>query len=79
MRTTIEMRPEHRAALLAIAARRGQKGFSSVLEEAIASYLNGGEQREERRRTLESLAGSLTHREVNELRDITGQLRESRR
>jgi hypothetical protein len=38
MRTTIEMKPEHRAALLAL-ARLGDKGFSSVLQEAIETYL----------------------------------------
>ena len=29
MRTTIEMKPEHRAKLLELAAHRGAKGFSS--------------------------------------------------
>ena len=40
MRTTIELRPEHRSRLIAIAAKRGEKGFSSVLNEAVESYLS---------------------------------------
>jgi hypothetical protein len=39
MRTTVEMKPEHRRALRAMAARRGYRGFSAVLEEAIDTYL----------------------------------------
>ena len=39
MRTTIELKPEHRARLLELAARRGEKGFSSVIAEAVDAYL----------------------------------------
>jgi hypothetical protein len=77
VRTTVELKPEHRAALLALAARRGLKGFSSVLEEAISSYLDGELERERRRRELLSLAGSLPADEADELRRTTRELRES--
>jgi hypothetical protein len=77
MRTTVEIKAEHRAALLALAARRGDKGFSSVLEEAIETYLSGERDREYRRRELLSLQGSLSAEEAAELRETTGELRES--
>ena len=77
VRTTVELKPEHRAALIAIAAQRGQKGFSAVLEEIIAAYLHGEQDRQHRRRTLESLAGSITAEEARELRDKTREIRES--
>jgi hypothetical protein len=77
MRTTVEMKPEHRAALLALAARRGDKGFSSVLEEAIETYLSGERDREYRRRELLSLQGSLSEEEAGELRETARELRES--
>ena len=35
MRTTIEMKPEHRAKLFELAARRGAKGFSGLVAEAV--------------------------------------------
>ena len=38
MRTTIEMDDKHRAALLELAARRGEKGFSALVGEAIDAY-----------------------------------------
>ena len=77
MRTTVEIKPEHRSALIALAARRGQKGFSSVLEEAIESYLGGERERVERRQELLSLAGSLSESEVEDLRHYTHELRAS--
>ncbi len=39
MRTTIELKPEHRARLADLAARKGAKGFSSIIAEAIDAYL----------------------------------------
>ncbi len=67
MRTTVEMTDEHRAALLTVAASRGQKGFSEVLGDAISAYLRGQEERESRSRLFHSLAGTLTEDEGSEL------------
>jgi hypothetical protein len=71
MRTTVEMKPEHRSRLLAIAAGRGQKGFSNVLTEAIESYLKGLSDREKRARHLLTLAGTLSGKEAADLRRET--------
>jgi hypothetical protein len=71
------MKPEHRSALLALAARRGQKGFSYVLEEALDQYLNGERERDSRRQEILSLAGVLTAEEANELRESARLLRET--
>jgi hypothetical protein len=77
MRTTVDVKPEHRSALLALAARRGEKGFSTVLEEAIETYLQGEAEREKRLETFLSLAGSLSERDAEELRRTVGELREN--
>lgn len=77
MRTTVEISPEHRSALLAIAARRGEKGFSSVLEDAIEQYLAGEDERRRRREELLKLAGSLSPKEAAELHDRSRALREN--
>lgn len=39
MRTTIELSDRHRAKLLELAAERGEKGFSRIVQEAIDRYL----------------------------------------
>ncbi len=77
MRTTVDVKPEHRSALLALAARRGQKGFSAVLEEAIETYLQGEAEREKRLQTFLSLAGSLSEDDAAELRRTVRDLRGS--
>ena len=77
MRTTVEMKAEHRSALLALAANRGEKGFSSILAEAIQAYLDEEKVRRRRRETFISLAGSLSEEEGNELRASVLRLREN--
>ncbi|MBZ5570515.1 MAG: hypothetical protein LAO09_01380 [Acidobacteriia bacterium] len=70
------MKTEHRSALLALAARRGEKGFSGVLAEAIEEYLEGEQARSQRREALLSLAGSLSAEDAESLRRSTAALRE---
>ena len=77
MRTTVEMKTEHRSALLAMAARRGEKGFSNVLADAIEEYLRGGEARRRRLKEFLALEGTLSAEEADELRKVTTELRES--
>jgi metal-responsive CopG/Arc/MetJ family transcriptional regulator len=75
MRTTIEMTDEHRAALLELAARRGLKGFSSLVEDAIASYLAAESTRHDKRRAAARLRGVLTKDEARAFRARTAALR----
>ena len=75
MRTIVDIKPEHRDALLALAARRGQKGFSLVLAEAIEEYLDEERTRVKRRKELLSLAGSLSAKEAQSLRRTAAYLR----
>ncbi|MGK5089291.1 hypothetical protein WDW86_17205 [Bdellovibrionota bacterium FG-2] len=39
MRTTIELTEEQRSELLRLAAKRGMKGFSQIVQEALHEYL----------------------------------------
>lgn len=75
MRTTIEMSDEHRAALLEIAARRRLKGFSALVEDAVASYLKTEAANRARRREAISLKGSLSRAEGERLRKQAAALR----
>jgi hypothetical protein len=77
MRTTIEIKDEHRAKLLELAARRGEKGFSAVLAEAIDVYFETLAKQKKRRRAALGLQGSLTAEEADELRGATRALRDS--
>jgi hypothetical protein len=77
MRTTVEIRDEHRAALLEIAARRGEKGFSSLVGEALEAYLRAQKQGSAARKKALSLRGALAGREAARLRHHAAAVRSS--
>lgn len=76
MRTTIELKPEHRAKLLELAARRGEKGFSSVIAEALQAYLDTTAGKERLRMRALGLRGAISKAEAENLRRDTAALRE---
>jgi hypothetical protein len=75
MRTTVEIRDEHRAKLLEIAARRGEKGFSSIVSEAIELLIAAQAELDTARKQALQLQGTLNEEEAAELRGTTSQLR----
>ena len=77
MRTTIELKDEYRAKLLELAARRGEKGFSSLVGEAIERYLSEETGREAARAGVRALRGALSSKETSQLRETTQKLRQS--
>jgi hypothetical protein len=76
MKTTVDLREDHRARLLELAARRREKGFSGVLAEAVELYLASVERDEAARRAAVELRGTLTDSEAEELRQVSRRLGE---
>lgn len=66
MRTTIEISNETRAKLMALAARRGLRGYSEIVNEAIEEYLARAENREQEIAEILKLAGTLSEKESRE-------------
>jgi hypothetical protein len=77
MRTTIEITSEHRARLVELAARRGEKGFSHLIQEALDTYLKAQAKHDEQRRRALMLKGILGAREAERLREASRTIRES--
>ena len=75
MRTTIEIPDEQRAKLLEAAARRGEKGFSSIVQEALADYFVAEERRQERVQRALGVLGKLDEDEAKELARSVRKLR----
>ena len=67
MRTTIEMKPKHRARILELAANRGEKGFSSVAAEALEVYLEAQSGRVNAIESALALKGSMREPEATGL------------
>ena len=76
MRTTIEMKPEHRARILEIAANRGEKGFSSIVSDALDLYLETATKRKTAIQKALALKGSLSESEGSDLLVRTRRIRE---
>jgi hypothetical protein len=55
VRTSIELKPDHRARLADLAARKGARGFSSIIAEALDAYL-GSEPRQTETVSITTLA-----------------------
>jgi predicted DNA-binding protein len=66
MRTTVEITDKQHRKLTALAAERGQRGFSSIVQEAIDAYLESlaGDDLE----ALLALEGSVTDEEAESMR-----------
>ena len=77
MRTTIELTDRQRAKLLEIAARRGEKGFSHLVREAVERYLDEEALRRSHLDAARAVLGSLTDREAGELARSVKRIRET--
>jgi predicted transcriptional regulator len=77
MRTTIEMKPGHRARVLELAARRGDKGFSNVVAEALEQYLETRSGRMDAIQSALALRGSMRETEAAGLLTRTRRIRAS--
>ena len=75
MRTTIEIKQNQRAELLRMAAERGLKGFSGLVQEALDLYLAGSLGRKQVCDEAVSCRGSLTTKEANELEKRAQEIR----
>ncbi len=65
MRTTVEITDAQHLALVALATKRGQRGFSVLVQEAIDRYLE--EESDDDLEAVLALEGSLTDEEADEL------------
>ena len=77
MRTTVEITDEQRARLLELAARRGEKGFSKLVQEALERFIDEIEENDRRVRDAISVLGKLDERTARELEATTQHLRKT--
>ena len=75
MRTTVEISNAVRAKLLSLAAKRGMKGFSAIVEDALEQYLRRDEAQAELLKKARAAKGSLDDAEVQHMRKTVSALR----
>ena len=77
MRTTIEIPDKLRAKLLKVAAERGEKGFSHIMEEALDIYFAVNDGLRDKQRRAVALKGLVRSEDAAKLRESTKKTRES--
>ena len=73
MRTTVEITEDQHRALTALAQRRGLRGFSALVQEALGEYLSDREADE--LDLLLQLEGIISESEAQEMRERIAQIR----
>jgi metal-responsive CopG/Arc/MetJ family transcriptional regulator len=76
MRTTVEIDDRQRAELLKLAAQRGEKGFSSIVREALDLYMREHRAKREAVAQALRLKGSFSEDEADALEAAIRDLRE---
>lgn len=77
VRTTVEIDDAQRAELLRLAAQRGEKGFSSVIREAVDLYIRQHRAKKALVAQALELKGSFSDDEADALEASVRQLRET--
>lgn len=77
MRTTVETPDEHRARLLQLAAERGEKGFSPLVQEAVKRYIEEIDARTDVLNEALSAIGSMNEQEADHLEESVQRLRKA--
>ena len=75
MRTTVEITDAQRAGLLDLAARRGEKGFSRLVQEAVDRFLADEHEGKGRVEAALALEGSMTAEAADKLTASITRLR----
>ena len=76
MRTTIEISNHQRGVLVALAAQRGLRGYSELIEEAVDKYIETQQRNPEIKEKVLALQGSWKRGEAERVRARLLELRE---
>ena len=77
MRTTIEISDKHRSVLLALAAQKGLRGYSSIIKEALDHYIEDQSKTAEKKRKILKMEKTWNAEETEEFRSNLAELREN--
>lgn len=80
MRTHVDLSETSVRALRELAARRGFRGYSRILTEAVEEYLarHRGEAKEERAAKIARLRGSLSDADAKIMRRVVREMRKEK-
>jgi len=77
MRTTIEISDEHRGILLSLAAQKGLRGYSRIIQEAIDYYIEHKTQAMDKKKDILKMKGGWNQEETKKIRSNLESLRKN--
>jgi metal-responsive CopG/Arc/MetJ family transcriptional regulator len=77
MRTTIELPDNLISVLHALAVKKGYRGYSKVIKDALDFYLRDNERRESSRKKVLKMRGSWSEAEAEEIRIRLEEIRKN--
>lgn len=77
MRTTIELSDDLIAALRALAVKKGYRGYSLIMEEAVRHYLNDHERKDLASSVLLKMRGTWSAKEAREIKKRLEEIRKN--
>jgi metal-responsive CopG/Arc/MetJ family transcriptional regulator len=77
MRTTVELSDDLIAALHALAVKKGYRGYSRVMEEAVKNYLRENEKKELSSSVLLKMRGSWSAKEAADTKKRLEEIRKN--
>ncbi len=77
MRTTIELTNDHRSCLHSLAARRGLRGYSMLIQEAIDLYIKEMTGKEGKAEHLLKMRGTWNEEEARKFRNRLREIRKN--
>jgi metal-responsive CopG/Arc/MetJ family transcriptional regulator len=77
MRTTVELSDDMIAALHALSVKKGYRGYSKLLQEAIAHYLEENEKKDLSLSVLMKMRGSWNPKEASETKKKLEEIRKN--
>ena len=77
MRTTVELSDDLIAALHALAVKKGYRGYSRIMEEAVKHYLRDHEKKEGAWSVLKKMRGSWSAEEAAETKKKLEEIRKN--
>jgi len=75
MRTTIDISDKHRSILLSIAAQKGLRGYSQIIQEALDYYIEEHIQSADMKKDILKMKGSWKRKDAREIRSRLAELR----
>jgi len=77
MRTTIEIKDRYRSVLHSLAVKKGLRGYSGIIEEALDKYIDGLSRSEGIQDEILRMMGSWQEEEITQVKNKIKEMREN--